>query len=772
MKRSFKKIACAAICITWSVLVVAAAHAQIADKEGKTVTDIVVKNSKAISSETILTRIKTRVGDAFSQAIINEDLKRLYATEYFTDVSIDVEDYNDGVRVSIVVEEKAIIESVTFRGNRIFREPKLKAVMKSKPDEMLNLSQLAQDMVEIKTFYVKKGYPLVEVKYELDVDKDLNKAKVIVVIDEGTRVKVGRIDIVGNDHLKKGVIVKVLSTKPAWLFNPGIFKDDVFQEDLDRIRSLYDDIGYLDVELVPKLDYSEDGKMLYITIQVNEGKQYLIGDVTLKGNLTLPEKDVRSKLKMKKGKPFSNKALRADATAIRQHYYHYGYMNVMIDFERNINPDTGSVDIAYNIDAKELVYVGKIDIHGNTKTKEVVVRRELRIYPGDKFDGDKIKRSKERLYNLGLFEDLNFDTQDTDVPDTKDLVVEVKEAKTGEFSFGGGYSSIDQLIGFVEVQQRNFDILNWPTFVGAGQDLSIRADIGMVRRNFNISWTEPWIFGYPYAFGFDLYRNEHLQDTDVGWPYNETRTGADLRLGKEITDYLRTDVMYKLEQVEISDIDPNASQDLKNEAGTNYLSSMMLGMTFDTRDNKYVPTRGFYVNGTFEDAGGIFFGDKNFLKMTGTISYFHSFFGKVVVEAKLRGGLASAYGNSDEVPIYERFYAGGANTIRGYKERKVGPRDPNSNDPIGGESLALGNIEVTFPIYEKVIKGAIFYDVGNVWRRAGDFMTGGNYKSGAGIGVRVKTPVGPFKLDYGYPLVNNYDDQKNGEFYFSISRGF
>jgi outer membrane protein insertion porin family len=354
----------------------------------------------------------------------------------------------------------------------------------------------------------------------------------------------------------------------------------------------------------------------------------------------------------------------------------------------------------------------------------------------------------------------------------QNLVVNVKETKTGEFSFGGGYSSIDFLIGFVEVTQKNFDIMNFPSFTGAGQLLDIRGQLGMVRHDISISWTEPWIFGYPLAFGFDFYNTAHSRQTDIGWAYDEERTGGDLRFGKEWTETFRTDLTYRLEDIRITNVNDGASQALKDESGSNWISSLNLSLTQDTRDNIYNPTKGYILTGSIEDAGGFLGGDKSFVKGTATAAVYHAFFEKFVLELKVRGGVVNAYGNSDSVPIYERFFAGGANTIRGYKERAVGPRDPGSNDPVGGEALGIGNAELTFPIYEKLIKGAIFYDFGNVHAKAQDFFTWGDIKSGAGLGVRVKTPIGPVKLDYGYPLVPNNDDKRTGEFYFSMSHGF
>jgi len=773
MTRFFKPVLLSLICIGLIQFSAAVSYSQDQGNEGKIIKAITVKNNRAISAETILSKIKTKAADAFSQVVLNEDLKRLYATDYFTDVSIDVEPYEDGIKVTFNVEEKSVIGEIIFKGNKAFTTQKLKESIKSKPDEMLNMSLLAQDIAEIKSMYIKKGYPTADVKYELDVDKALNKTKVAITIEEKTRIRVTKVSITGNAHLKAPKIIKILGTKPAWLFNPGIFKEDVLEEDVEKIKALYDDTGYLDVDVMPKIDYSPDGTQMYVTFEVKEGRQYLVGNIEIRGNLILKEKEVRSKIKMKQGKPFSRRELRDDMIAIRDIYYQYGYMDAVVDIDQNVNASNGNMDLIYSIDPKEVVYVGKIYIRGNVKTREIIIRREIRIYPGDKFNGAKIKRSKERLYNLGLFEDISFDTEPTNMPQVHNLVVNVKETKTGEFSFGGGYSSVDQFLGFVEVGQRNFDILNFPTFTGGGQNLVVRAEIGMVRQNYNIGWTDPWIFGWPYLFGVDMYRTSHSRQLDVGWAYDETRTGFDVRAGKELTEYLRADTMYRLENVDIGSVPNYASAAFRDEEGSNYISAISGQLTQDTRDNIYNPGNGYILNGSIDDAGGIFGGDKNYIKGTATLAYYHTFFEKFVLELKGRAGWASAYGSSNAVPIYERFYAGGANTIRGYKERKVGPRDTGSDEPIGGDSLLIGNAEVTFPIYEKMLKGAVFYDVGNVWAKSADFLVEGKYRSGAGVGLRVNTPVGPFRLDYGFPLVkNNPDDSKNGEFYFSISRGF
>ncbi|MFA5085444.1 MAG: outer membrane protein assembly factor BamA, partial [Candidatus Omnitrophota bacterium] len=632
------------------------------NNEGKIIKAIAVNNNRAISTETILSKIKTKIGDEFNQIVINEDLKRLYATEYFTDVSIEAENYEDGLKVTLIVEEKTVIGDIAFKGNKAYTAQRLRQAMKSKPDEMLNMPMLAQDIAEIRALYIKKGYPGVEVKYELDVDKELNKTRITIIVNERKKIRVSKVNIIGNEHLKSANIVKVLGTKPSWLFNPGIFKEEVLEEDTDKIRALYDDIGYLDVEVTPKLDYSEDGTQLFVTFNVSEGKQYLVGAINITGNIILPEKDIRSKIRMKVGKPFSRRELRTDMLAIRELYYLHGYMDAVVDVDQNVNPATGSMDIIYNIDPKEVVYVGKVIIRGNTKTREIIIRRELRIYPGDRFDGSKIKRSKDRLYNLGLFEDISFDTEPSSTPQVHNLIVDVKETKTGEFSFGGGYSSIDQFLGFVEIGQKNFDALNFPTFTGGGQQLTVRAEIGMVRQNYNIGWVDPWIFGWPYLFGFDLYRTSHSRQIDVGWAYDETKMGGDVKIGKELTEHLRADAMYRLEYITIGAVPDYASKDFRDEEGSKVISAGSIQLTQDTRDNIYNPGRGYIISGTIEDAGGVFMGDKEYVKGTATAAFYATFFEKFVLELKGRAGWSSSYGKSNSVPIYERFFAGGANT--------------------------------------------------------------------------------------------------------------
>ncbi len=741
--------------------------------EPQKIKEVKIINNKAVSTSTMRSKLRTTEGALFSQDILNEDLKRLYELGFFEDIAIDVKDESDGYIVSFVVVEKPLMDGVMFKGNKAIPEQQLKAAISTKVDSMLDLSTVNRDMTSIRKLYESKGFQLANIDYKIDKDETLNRAKITFNINEKQRIKVKKIEFTGNYSVPAQELSKLMLTKTEFLFfiQPGYFKTEEFESDLDTMRTYYQRKGHLDIKIEPEFDYNEDGTEMYIKVKIDEGKKYLVGSVKLTGNEKFPETQIKNALKMTPGKPYSEAAMKEDVVGIQQYYFDRGYMSCDIMPDALLDAATGDINVAYSITENELIYVERVRIQGNTKTKDIVIRRELRAYPGEPFSGAEIRRSKERLYNLGYFEDVVFDTEQGSAPDKKDLVVSVKETKTGEFSFGGGYSSIDRLIGFVQVEQRNFDFLNFPTFTGGGQDLNVKAEFGSVRQNYIVSWTDPWILGFPYLFGFDFYRTEQKKTTDLGYLFDEVRWGGDFRLGKEFTEHFRADAMYKLENVDISKVPDAAAQDIKAEQGKNWLSRLFFGVRYDMRDNIHTPTRGFMVGGSAEDVGGFLGGDKDFIKYgTNGELYFNFFEKKLVLAFTSSMNFADSYGNTDKVPIYERFYAGGGNTIRGYKERNVSPRDPNTNDPIGGNVRFLGTAEATVPLFEDLIKGAVFTDTGNVWKEFDniDFKL----KYGVGAGVRVKTPLGPVKLDYAWPLTDNYEDTKKGRFYFSMSHGF
>ncbi|MDP8230423.1 MAG: outer membrane protein assembly factor BamA [Candidatus Gorgyraea atricola] len=734
-----------------------------------------VKNNKTVSSAKILAKLKTKRGDIFLEKVVNEDVKRLYLMGYFSDVSISIEEVQDGVGVIFTVKEKPPLTSLRFIGNKRFKEEKLKTVIKSKLNEFADERKLKQDADAIEDLYKRAGYPWVKVTYEVETAEDVNEGIAIFRIDESVKAVVRKMSVIGNTAFSDKRILKVVKSRTSGMFRSGVYKKDVVDDDMERIKNFYRSEGFLDVDTSYEVVSREKGKKKWIelVIRLEEGRRYIAGDVKIVGNSIFSDEQLKALLKVRPADVFTEMALHGEVAAIQEYYFDKGYIMAKVKPDTLLNLSTDRVDVVYNIVEGEICYVNKVNVRGNTKTKDIVIRRELRLNPGDQYDGKKLQRSKERLYNLGFFEDITFDTEDTEVENKKDMVVEVKESKTGEFSFGGGFSSVDKLIGFIEVEQRNFDILNFPTFTGDGQDLKLRAEFGSVRKNYLLSWTEPWIFDRPLSFGFDLYASERNRSGSTGYAYDEEKQGGALRLGKEFNEYLRGDFVYRLETVDISDISATASQELKDELGEKTVSSVLFQLTRNTTDNAFNPTQGYVLTGYVEVAGGLIGGDRDFAKFFDSGSHY-SKIGPFVLELKARSGVVSSFGDSGKVPIYERFFAGGTYSIRGYKERDVGPKDI-SGDAIGGGSMFVANAEMTLPIVTN-IKGALFVDAGNVWARPDSKPKSGTatrgLKAGAGVGVRIKTPIGPVKLDFGYPLNPETWQEDQPRFHFSMSRGF
>jgi len=739
----------------------------------KLIKKVEIIGNKAISESTITSKIKTRINQPYFSRVAKDDIKRLYETGFFSDVTIDIDKYEDGVKVIITVAEKPIVEEVTLEGMHVLRKDliKRKEIIKTKVDQYLDYNQVKEDVENLKREYQKRGYSDAAVDHEVSINELTNKAKVIFKISENVRRRIKRVYIKGNYYLSRGKIIKVMKTRQARLFHAGFFKEGEFQDDLERVKILYNTEGFPDVTVESSFDYDDRGFM-YIHLSINEGKRYTVGSVNIYGNKDFAKEELMDKLKEAiPGLVFSDLALQQDLYNLRNFYLSKGYLFAQINESASVDPKTSNVDISYNITENDIAYVGRIDIRGNTKTKDKVIRREVRLKPGDRFDGEKLKRSKERLDNLGFFEEVVFDNEPGSRPNVEDLIVEVKETQTGSLSFGGGYSTVDQFIGFVEVEQKNFDIANWPYFTGAGQNLTFRSELGSVVENLYLSFTEPWLFDKPVSFGVDAYKRVHDKESDIGYGYSEDRMGGALRLGREFSEYNRGNITYRIEEIDISDVDDTATNDLKKEVGSNTLSSMEFALTRDTRDNVFNPTKGIVLSGSLECVGGPFGGDKDFLKIFNLFSKYFGFWERSVIQMDLRSGALLTFGNTDDIPIYERFFAGGAETIRGYNERKVGPIDGATEDPIGGESIIVYNLEYTYALMD-FMKVATFFDVGNVWRKVEDFGSG-DFKSSVGLGLRIKTPLGPIKLDYGFPLNTEPGEEgKQGKFHFSMSRTF
>ncbi len=739
--------------------------------ETKVIKAIEIIGNKTISAATILSKIKTRVGEKYLQTVVSDDLKRLYNTGYFSDVRVDREEKDGGFRVLIYLEEKSIVEAITFSKTKYIKVPTLKKKINTQAGKFLDKKTLKRDQTLIQELYAKKGLTSAKVDAEVTVDEVTNKAKVHFIIREGFKIRIKSIKFVGNEKIANKKLKKVIKLRTKNFFRSGYFKEDVINEDVDRLRAYYEQQGYIDVKVSYEVETLNKGYVA-VTFSILEGKQYNIGKIFITGNKIVSDAEIFRIMKQsKEGGIFSRDRLSIDLSDIKTLYFDKGYIFADVQESTSLDSATGKVDITIDIAEGDIAYIEMVKIQGNTRTRDIVIRRELRLYPGERFDGVQLRRSKERLNNLGYFEDVGFDIEDTDSFDRKNLIVQVKEAKTGTFSFGGGFSTVDQVVGFVEIQQKNFDFTNWPSFTGGGQNLMLRAETGSTKNNLMLSFTEPWIFDHPVSGGFDAFRTDRQREQNIGYAYDELRVGGNIRMGKQFTEYTRGNVSYRREQITIDNFEEGVSGDLLDEEGTNTISSIGLSLTRDSRDSVFSPTKGLVLTGGVDFAGGGLGGTKDFYRLEGSGNYYIPLIYKSVLELSVRGGIVNEFGDSEKVPIFERFFAGGAKSIRGYNERKVGPVDSLTEDPIGGEALFVSNVELTIPLLD-FIKLATFFDVGNVWASSDDFASG-NLKAGTGFGFRVKTPIGPINLDYGYPLNDEPgEESRSGKFYFSVSRGF
>ena len=735
--------------------------------EGENILKVSVKGNKRVNEAFILSQVKASAGSVFHQGTLDDDLKRLYATGYFSDVKIDVDASPGGLKITFIVEEKPIIKELSIEGNRKLREKAIKKQMKLKLDDILDESQLVQDVEAIKGLYREKGYTQSQVNYRVNIDEEMGHAVVVITVDEGKRIRIKDIRFEGNTVFKDSKLRKVMKTKRKWFFGGGAFDEDKFDDDKLRILDIYQSKGYIDAKIEDiQISYSPSGEDMFFLIKIGEGSTYLVGKVVIQGNHVFPTEELLGQVNLVKGEIFIPGNLRRSASAIRDYYMSRGYVDASVRPEIVFNEQTNALDVMFSLIENELSYVEEIKIEGNTKTKDIVIRRELAVRPGEIFNGVKVRRSQERLLNLGYFESIYMEIEPTEASDKKNLIVKVEETKTGELGFGAGFSSIDKFIGFIEVTQKNFDWANFPSFSGDGQKLRVRAQFGTKRQDYILSWTEPWLFDRPMSFGFDVYRRNRNFLSDV---YDEVRTGGDLRFGKRLREFIRADLVYRFERVTIEDVEDTASDLIKAEEGTNDVSSIELGLTRDTRNHPLSATKGMRNRIAAEMAGGILGFDRDFHKLSTRNSLYIPLPLDLVLRLSLQAGIVDSFGDTEEVPLFERFFLGGGNTVRGFDFREVGPKDENG-EPLGGKSMIAGTAEVTFPIWS-VLRGAVFYDTGNVYEEYADVDLS-DLRAGVGVGLRINLPIGPIRIDYGWPIDRDEFTDSDGRFDFNIGYSF
>ncbi|MGI8431500.1 MAG: outer membrane protein assembly factor BamA [Chthoniobacterales bacterium] len=738
-------------------------------QEGATITGIDVSyvGPQTVSKERVLANMRSKVGTAFSEARVEEDIRGLYATGKVQNVRIFGTPSGAGVRVQVILATRALVTAIEIDGAQQLSAKTVRKRVKFKIPASVDAEKLEEGRESINDYYQSKGFTDVKVELQVVNNDERGTARAVYTINEGQKGAVREIRFEGNKSFSDRTLRKQMKTKAktpiSFADKSGRLDQSQFQQDLDSVREFYQNKGYIDVA-IPEVRQERTAKGLRIVIQINEGVQYHVKSLSFSGQQVTSEQKIRALLKMKEGVIYSPEGLQKDVKSLNDGYGAGGFVDVRIQ-PQGTPAGNGLVDLHYTIEEGERSFVERVNVVGNTRTKDKVIRREVLVLPGDVYNTVRVDISKQRLENLGYFEKVETFPEETGIPSRKNLLVQVQEKRTGSLQFGAGYSTIDSIIGFVEFSQGNFDLLNWPAFTGGGQKFRARAQFGSQRQDYEVSLTEPYFLGYRFSLGGDIFYHGASFLSSI---YDERDYGFALTARMPLTAFSYTSLTYRIENVEIFNVSPAASSAIQIEAGTRLKSELTPSYTYDTRDNVFLTRRGHRFIFTPHVAGGFLGGDVQTYGFDFQASqYFLLPLDNILL---LNGEVATIdnWGSGSNVPIFDRLFLGGSNDLRGFNFRDVSPRDPNG-EPLGGKSLARFTIEDTFPIIPKV-RFALFYDTGFVNASAFDFGTQ-NLVGDVGLGLRLDLPVGPLRLDYGFPI-QGAKGNTGGKFNFSVGYQF
>ena len=682
--------------------------------------------------------MKSREGGPFSTEQVREDLRSIFGLGYFSDIQVDIKSTPQGEEVIFIVVEKPSIKEILITGNQKVKLDAIKEKVTLTPRSILNLEKVKENSENIRRLYFSKGYYGVHVAYKVDY-LETNEAVVSFNITEGSKGSIKTIVFKGNKNIKSSQLKKVMTTKQRNIFSiitkTGILDEDILKNDTQLLAAHYVDNGYLDVKVSePKVNL-QDPKRIQIEIEIVEGPQYYLGDIDFKGDILTTKEDLFGVLKIKRNDVYRTSVIRKEINTLTEKFASQGYAYVEITPETSVDPKNLLVHLTFDIEKKKRVSFEKIRIIGNTKTRDKVIRRELRVAEGELYNTTGLNKSRDRLKRTGFFKEVDFTTTRGSSDEEINLDIKVEEAPTGALSFGIGYSSIEKVVGSVSISDRNLFGMAYHGVLGL--------QLGSLSRNLRFSFTDPYFLGYPYAAGIDLYNENREFST-----YSYKITGGDLRFGKELTEIIRADAMYKLEKINVYDVAEDTSRLIKDQEGKKTTSALSLSFSMDTRDDYFVPTKGEKHSLSIQNAGGILGGDNYFVKVAGDTSWFFPLPLSTVLNLRGKVGLIKPY-SGREAPIYEKFYVGGLYSVRGFDYGKAGPLDEN-REPLGAEKMAVFTSELLFPLARELgLRGALFWDIGKGFDKFSDLTP---LKTGAGVGIRWFSPFGPIVIDIGFNL--------------------
>jgi outer membrane protein insertion porin family len=719
-----------------------------------------VVGNERIDKGVVTNAIRTKVGDVYDPARIGEDLKSIYKTGYFSDVMVDAKDTDKGKSVTFVVVERPSVSAIYIVGNKKVKTEDIRDKLKIKTAAVLNLDKAKESVDEIKKLYASKGYYAAKVSYEIDTEEGY-KAALRFVIEEPQRAYVRKIAFVGNAHFKARAIKKAMRTQEkgwfSWFTGSGILDEEVIDEDRKNIEGFYHDNGYVRIKVgIPDVKISPDGKSISIAIPIEEGNLYKIGTMEFKGDIVFDEADVKKKMKSKTGNTFKASYFQEDISMLTDVYQDKGYAFADIAPLTAINDEDRTVNVVFDAAKGSEVFFNRINIIGNAKTRDKVVRRELRVAEGDLYSASNMKESKRRLTNTTFFKNVDLKTVKTEEPDLVNLDVLVEEKPTGTFSVGVGYSTYESAMVTGSVSQENI--------FGTGKKVYLNASLSSITHLYDLTLVDPYIFDKNLSAALNVFNTQRIFST-----YDYGGYGGSFTLSRPLTTYLTGSLRYRFESTSVSNIEADAGSFIQSQAGTASTSGISPSLLYNSIDDVLNPSRGTIASASFELTGGPLAGDNEFTKTVASYGrYFPYKFGSAFF-LRGTGGAVRPYGGKT-VPVYERFFVGGISSVRGFRYGEAGPLDPSTGDVIGALNELFFNAEWIFPIYQPAgLKGVLFVDYGKGFDDTSGFFS--SLRPTAGFGIRWFSPLGPIRLELGFNL-NKKTGEKGNVFDFSMGRPF
>ncbi len=718
-----------------------------------------IAGNRRIESDAILRVINSTIGGVYKKDQVSKDLKTIFDMGYFDDLRVEAETGPAGKIITFHVKEKPTIRRIKFTGNKRFEDEDIKSSLTISTGAILNINKIRSNIDQIESMYKEKNYHEIAVDYKVSALEN-NQADIEFIIDEGPKLYVTEIRFEGNKSFKAKKLKKQIQTSEKgffyWLTSSGDLDRTKLDQDAALLNNFYLNEGYINARVAdPEVVVGEEG--IRITFKIEEGSRYKVGHIDVSGDLILDKPELLKDLSLGKATYFNREKLRNDIITLTDLYGNYGYAYADIKPQINEDPDKLLVDVTYNIQKKQEVYYENIFISGNTRTRDKVIRRELLVHEQGRFDGKALKKSIRRLYRLDYFEDIKVDSLKGSADDKMDLKIDVSEKSTQAFSFGAGYSSEESVFLVGSVDMRNF--------LGRGQTLRLQGQIGGSTSLYNLGFTEPWLFDIPLSATISVY-NKVKEYTE----YNLNSTGGGFGFSYPVREYTRAYCSYKFDSSDVSDVQADADDTIKELEGVNVTSSVSVSLGYDSRDSLYAPTEGSKHSITFEYAG--LGGDVGFNKITADAGWYFPLFKGLVGFAHARTGTVTKNSDSRILPDYEKFYLGGINSLRGFDYRGVNISGINSegDETIrGGTSMVQFNFEIIIPIVKKMgVTGVVFYDTGNVYDDGIDLE---DMRETAGYGFRWFSPLAPIRIEYGHVL-DRREGEDEGRWEFTMGGAF